>query len=220
MTTFRDILTGAYGYSAKNQPGKIVSEATEALALMTRAVRSVFLMSAQVNPEFFGATSSVAFSAPGWTRPAAALSVYRIEQAGTEVVVVPQFDKAAELAKPAVWLLGQVYRSAGNPLDPVGGSLDFYYTRVPDTPADLDSTVDALWVSALDDLLMLETAIYLALKVGRSEDMATLIPMRDAALRAASTYLQLETSNRVYRYGARRTINLNALSAGMAGGTP
>ncbi len=214
MTTPRDILIAAYGLSNQNQPETIASESTELLDVVVRAGRGLWAFAARINPEFFGATVDVPFAAPGWARPGTAELVWRIENpVGKEVVVVPRSDLKADLARPAVWTLGQIYRSAGNPLDPINGNLTFFYSQVFPKPDTLDTAISALWPTQYDQLLILEAGLYLALKDGRGDEMGSLSGQRDSWAQLFAAFLEHETTNRVYRYGSVRTFNVPALIA-------
>lgn len=214
MTTPRDILIAAYGLSGQSRPAEMATEATELLDVVTRAARGLWAFAARVNPEFFGTSSSVAFAAPGWRRPATAELVWLIENPlGKEVVVVPRRDLKADLARPAVWYLGQVYRSAGNPLDPTAGNLTFYYSQVFPKPANIDVAISDLWPTQFDELLIREAGLYLALKDERYEEMQSLITTRDRWAQLFAAFLEHETTNRVFRYGAVRTFNVPTLIA-------
>ena len=214
MTTPYDILVAAYGLSNQNQPDTIATAATELLDVVTRASRGLWAFAARINPEFFGESADVAYNPPGWARPATAELVWRIENpAGKEVVVVPRSDLKADLARPAVWTLGQIYRSAGNALDPVNGNLTFFYSLVFPKPASIDTALSALWPTQFDELLVRETAMYLALKDGRPEELQPLGTERDRWAQLFAAFLEHETANRVYRYGAARTFNVPTLIA-------
>jgi hypothetical protein len=214
VSTPRDLVIAAYGLSAQNKPDQIATAATELLDVYTRAMQGLWAFAARVNPEFFGTSADVGFSAPGWARPAAAELVWRIENpAGKEVIVVPRSDLKADLARPAVWTLGQVYRSAGNPLDPVGGNLTFFYSQVYVKPLSIDTAITALWPVQFNDLLVREIGLYLALKDGRDTELGTIGAERDRWAQLFAAFLEHETTNRVYRYGSMRVFNVPTLIA-------
>ena len=230
-TTPRDILLAAYGKSTQNLPGDIATEAAELLQVVIRAMRGIYAAAARVNPYFFAEIRpDVAYDASrgGWPRPEAAESVFRIEgqgspggrvPAGTEVVVVPLEDRTAEVGLPAVYRLGQVYRPAGNPADPnENDALTFMYAKRPDDPAGLDSPLDPLWTEQFNELLVLEVAIYLALKDERMEEVQALKQERAPWITSLVAFLQHETANERRRYGAVRYINTSHLYPLLAGG--
>lgn len=201
-TTGQDILDAAYAKSLKNRPGEIATAGTELLKLVVRSMHGLYAYAARVNPIFFAETASVAFASPGWARPALAESVIRIENGTAEVVVVPYNQRDAEPGKPAVWRFGQIYRpaSAGG-LDPQGGSLTFFYAKRPTTPASLAATLDALWTEQFNELLVLEVAIYLALKDGRGEEVPGLTADRDRWVTMFTAFLEHETAQERRSYG-------------------
>lgn len=219
-TTPRQILTAAYAHSTKNRPGVIAAESTELLQVVIRAMRGLYAFAARVNPTFFAKTSAVAFAAPGWSRPEDAESVFRIEDpTGTEVVVVPYDDRGAEVGMPAVYSFGQVYRpaSAAAP-DPQAGNLTFYYAKRPQSPATLDTPLDASWAEQFNELLALEVAIYLSVKDGRQDELGSLRADRDRWIAQFVAFLEHETANERRRYGHIKRINVQTLVPMLAGG--
>lgn len=218
-TTPRQILTAAYSYSTKNRPGVIASESTELLQVVIRAMRGLFAFAARVNPTFFAESASVAFAGTGWPRPEGAESVFRVEQAGVEVAIVPYDDRGAEAGMPALYRFGQVYRpaTAGAP-DPQSGNLTFFYSKRPTSPATLDATVDPLWVEQFNELLALEVAIYLSVKDGRTDELASLLQQRDKWIQLFVAFLEHETANERRRFGHIHRINVQTLVPLLAGG--
>ena len=231
-TTPRDIIVAAYAKSMKNKPGTIATETTELLQLVIRSMRGLYSVAARVNPTFFAEDVDVTLAASAWARPETAESIYRIERvtgttggtgnAGDEVAVVPFDDKKAEEGMNAVYEFGQKFKSAGNSLDPTGGDLKFYYAKRPTDPADLDTAIDAQWQESYDELLILETAIYLAMKDTRGEETGNLKGERDVWAQLFIAFLEHSTANMRARFGhyhlinTKRLIPLNALFAGGA----
>lgn len=208
----QDLLTDAYAKSKKNQPGKIATESTELLGVVNRVVRTFFQIGVRVNPYFFGDTEDVAYVSPGWARPSAAETIYRIETAAeVEVVVVPFEDRSAESGLPAVYRLGQVFRSAGNTNDPTSGTLTFFYSKRPTDVAALTSDIDSMFPDAYRELAVLEIAAYLALKDGRAEEVARLVAERDRWLRMFLAFLEHETVNERRRFGHLQPFNTGSL---------
>jgi len=156
----------------------------------------------------------------GWRRPVDAESVWRIEAdngtvptttAGTEVVVVPFDDKGAEAGKPGVYEFGQQFYGAGNSLDPTSGTLQFFYSRRPTDPATLTATLDASWIEQFNEALILEVAMYLALKDGRPEEYKALAADRDNWVKQYIMFLEHATANERRRFGHIRRINTQTL---------
>lgn len=175
---------------------------------------------------------SYAATTTGWDRPSDAESIWRLEAdlgtlpsttPGTEIVVVPFDDRAAESGKPAVFEFGQKFFGAGNTLDPTSGTLEFFYSKRPADPANLSATLDELWVEQFNELLILEVAIYLALKDGnRDGEVTAFRSERDAWLQRYVAFLEHGTANLRRRYGHRRYINTQTmvpLTSLLAGGS-
>lgn len=213
MITVQEALNGAYGHSSKSQALHI-AEATEGVNVVHRALSGLYAYAARVNPTFFAEQLSVAFAAGGWTRPAAAESIYRIElAAGGEVAVVPFDDRAkAEPGEPCVYEFGQVFRPArAIAPDPQSGNLVFWYARAPTKAATLAATLDAQWTERFDELLMLEVAIYLALKDGRMDEVALLKAERNIWANLFTAFLEHSTANLRARFGQVRRFTTNTL---------
>ena len=225
-TTPEQILAWAYAKSTKNKPGSIASESGELLQVVTRAMRGLFAFAARINPTFFAESAAVAFLSPGWARPQTAEVVFRIEDATfVEVAVVPFDQRKAEPGMPAVYSYGQVYRpaSAAAP-NPQAGSLTFFYAKRPTDPATLQSVLDPLWTEQFNELLVLEVAIYLALKDGRNEEVPPLKEQRDRWAHLYLAFLEHETVNErrsyghISRFNTKSLVPLSSLLAGAPSG--
>lgn len=215
----------------RNKPGTIATESTELLQLVIRSLRGLYAVSARVNPTFFAEDADVTLASTAWARPETSESIYRIERvaattggtgaAGDEVVVVPFDDKKAESGIPAIYEFGQKFKTAGNTPDPTGGDLKFYYSKRPTDPANLDAAIDALWQESFDELLILETAMYLAIKDSREAEVNNLKGERDNWAAMFVAFLEHSTANERRRFGHFHTIvtkRLIPLSAMFAGG--
>lgn len=219
--TPRDVLTAAYAKSKKNQPGVIAAESTELLEVVKRALRGLFAFGARVNPQFFGSEEVVNYVAPGWARPVAAESIYRLEFAtpgpneGKEIVVVGFDDRLAEAGQPAVYRMGQVFRPAGNASDPADtDSIRFFFSKRPDDPANLDADIDPMFPVQYAELLNLETAIYLVVKDGpaaRSDEYTALLKERERWVNLFVAFLEHETTIERRRWGHIRAFNTSSL---------
>lgn len=209
MSTPQDIVVAALAYSTKNKPSFITSREAELFEVVMRAMRRLYLFSVKINPEFFGISENIAFAAGGWARPALALSIWRIENPGTnEVIVVPREQLQADEGRPAVYRLGQKFYSAGNALDPVSGTLTFFYTKKPTVPATFATAFSADWPTDFDGLLVAETAIYLARQDGRTDEAATIKAERDEWAGEFASFLETEQLNVVYLYGNAKNYNI------------
>jgi hypothetical protein len=221
----RDILQAAYAKSLKNRPGAIASESTELLQVVIRSMRGLYAFAARINPLFFAESAAVAFAAPGWPRPQNAEAVFRIEMpSGAECVVVPFDDRQAEPGMPAVYEFAQKYIpvTALAP-NPQNGNLTFYYAKRPTDPADLDSAIDALWTEQFNELLILEVAIYLALKDGRVDEVGAYKLDRDRWANLFAAFLEHESMNERRRYGQVARFNVKSMMpiwSLLAGGAP
>lgn len=212
-TTVQAVLTGAYAHSAKNNPSKIATDATELLQVVIRATRGLYSFAARVNPFFFAVKTNVVGVAGVWARPVAAESLFRIEDdSDDEVAVVPLDDKLAEPSMPAVYEFGQNFYTAGAVIDPdATDTLTFFYSKRPDSPADITANIDATWPEQFNELLMLEVAIYLALKDGRTEELSTLTAARDKEVQLYVAFLEHATVNVRRRWGSVQRFNTPTL---------
>ena len=224
-TTVQDIVVAALARSAKNRPGYLATNSTELTGSVYRVLRGFFAAGARINPTFYGKTASVALTAGGWPRPADCEAVFRIETPATppvEVVVVPYDDRAAETSKPALYRLGQVYFSAGNSLDPTVGNLTFWYSKQPGVLAGLTDTLDPLWPETFNNALIIDLAMYLAIKDGRADEAQVLQPERDRWVTLYQAFLEHETMNEVRRFANVRLFNSPSMHdlTKMLAGTP
>lgn len=220
-TTPQQILNGAYGKSTKNQPGTIATEATELLAVVTRALRGLYAAAARVSPSFFGIVVTVPKDAgtSSWPRPTDAESVFRAELPdGSPVAIVPFDDRTVESALPSIYPMGSSYYPAGLPTDPAG-DLRLYYSKLPDAPAGLATTIDGTWPEQFNELLILETAIYLATKdggSGRESELQVLLQDRNRWLALFVAHLEHATAGMQRRWALRPT-DLQGLMPLLAG---
>ena len=214
-TNHTDLIEAPYPKSMKNNPGQIATESTELLQVVIRMIRKFYSIAARVNPRYFASTSDVTFPGDGlgWARPEGAESVYRIEAAdGSEIVVVPEDDKEAESGMAAVFRKGKAYYSAdGSDPDDTADTLTFWYSKRPTDPGTLAATIDSLWEEAYNELVILEVALYLANKDGRSEEVGQLASDRDEWLRMFIMFLEHETVNERRRFGHIRRFNTESL---------
>lgn len=215
-TTVRQLIEAAYAKSTKNKANTIASESGELLQLVIRTLRSLYAGGARVNPYFFSESANVAFASPGWARPEGAQLIYRIEAAsvsppasitaGTEIAVVPFESKNIEPGKPALFRFGQIFRPVSTsatvaPISPQNGSLTFYYSRRPSTPASLDTAIDSLWIEDFNEIIILRIARYLALKDGRTDEAGLLATELTEWAEQFVAFLEHETANEIRSYG-------------------
>lgn len=220
MTTYEEIILAAHGYSSKSRPNMLATNATELLALASRAVRGLFAVASHVNPEYWGTSENVNHDGAGWPRPENAQTVFRIERAsdGVEVAVVPFDDPAAEIARPAVYHLGRKYRIAASPLGPLAADqLRIYYSRLPAKPANMTDVIDAQWEESFDAFLTLEVAIYLAMKDGRVDEVAALKPDQQKEAQLFVDFMTYATPVTSARFGQPRRVTLPSIMPLLAG---
>ena len=199
MATPREIITAAYAKSTKNQPEEIATNETELLEVVNRKVRSLFSPAATVNPLAFGKTDTMTWGGTAYPRPTDAESVFRIENAGAKVHIVPFDDRGLMGTQDAVYVLGTNYYVAsglaGNP------ALTAWYSKTPTDAADIDATIDASWPETFNNLIVLDVALYLAEKDGRDEELPGLRQDRTEWLNLFTAYLNHETVGETRRYG-------------------
>lgn len=203
-TTVQQILDAAYATSKANRPGTIASETTELLQVVQRSLRMLFADAVEHNRVFYVTRQAVAWDAilQGWPMPKLVEAVIRIERAtGVQVAEVPFDDRRAELGKPAVFMVGQVFYPAGNALDPVNETLTMFCSKMPATLSSLDSTLDPLWPEQFNQVLIWDVAQYLAVKDGREGEAAAFTTERDREHARYVNFLRHATTTLVRRYG-------------------
>ena len=225
-----EIFTAAYAKSRKNQPG-ITTTPSENLATFNRVWPVFWTIAARVNPAFFGRTQLIPYNVPlgGWPRPSDAESIYLIEEDGEDVAIVPFDERDADPFTPGVYEWGQVFFSAGNPLDPQGTEsiaesvlegLDFWYSRKAPIPTTSSEELSSLFPENFFELIVLELAMVFAHKDERTEEIVRLKPDRDAWLRLYVAHLEHATTGvrrstgAAQRFTAQTYMPLNALLTG------
>lgn len=220
-TTYQEIITNAHGYSSKNRPDQIATQATELLALASRAVRGLFAVAARAHPEYWGQTANTAHDGVGWPRPANAQTVIAIVRTndGAPVKIVPFDDKLAELSHPSVYFYGRKYRITGSVLGPFNGDLlTIAYSRMPNKPVLLTDIIDADWEESFDPFLTLEVAIYLALKDGRLDEVEMLKPAQQKEAQLFLDFMANANVGMTFRFGQPRRVSVPSIMPLLAGG--
>ena len=222
-TTPRQILTGSYAKSKKNQPGTIATESTELLQVVIRALRAAYSYAARVNPIYFAESSDVVWDTDGWPLPTSAESIFRLENNAdqTEIVIVPFDDRTAESGMPAVYRMGAKLYPAGNAGDPDNTvTITFWYSKRPDDPADLDTAIDATWPEQFNELLILAVAAYLAQKDERGPELAALKGELGEQAKLFGAHLEHHIAQERRRTGQLRRFNSPTLfpTASILGG--
>lgn len=162
----QEILTGAYAHNHSITPNKAIVDATEGLQLIIRAMNGMSLFASSINPAAISGRDEVAFDTDGWPRPEDALVVfYREDEDGVEVALVPIDNRAAELELPAVYFWGNKYYRSNDIGPEDDAPLIMFYGKKLESPANLAATIDAAWPEAFNELLQLEVAILMNIKL-------------------------------------------------------
>ena len=209
MATVQQVLNYAYAKSSKNQPATIGTEAVELLEEVQRILTGAFQIAGVVNPIRMATSTPVVGVGSVWARPAAAETIFRIEDAtGAEVAVVPIDDKLCCEPQKALFELGSDFIADAGQTNPPGATdtLTFFYSSWPvrPTPDDLTGTIDPLFPDAYVNLLSLQLAIYLSRKDGRMDEVQVLAEERNAWLGRYVAWLQHGTANLQKRIGQKR----------------
>lgn len=199
--TPQDVLNQAYAKSLKNQPGFIANEATELLAQVNRALRALYSIAASINPTFFGKSADMSEAGQTWLEPDDAESVYYMEEksGGAEVIVVPVNEQDVEPGKKAVYSVGRVFRASST--NPPSAVVTAYYSKKSEIAASLSTPLDQTWDEGHNELLVLELALFLAIKDGRAEELGGLAQQRNMELRRFVTRLEHHLANIRSRFG-------------------
>src|SRR5690606_24237135 len=229
-TTPQMLFEAAIPRSKLNLASDLASADTELLQYLARAMRGVFAFAARINPYYFGATKEQAHGESGWPMPEDAESVYLIQGTGAanapdgeRVRIVPSVDPEAVQSRPSVFFRGRAFHATGNAADPSADEvLRMFYSRLPIVPGDVDQPIDPLWCEQYNELLVLEIAIYLAIKDNdsgrRAHELNELRAQRDSWARLFAAHLQ-HVAPAVRRKGHVRQINVDTLLPLLAGGS-
>ncbi len=222
-TTVQDILDAAYAKSTKNQPGTIANETVELLSVVARKLAGIFSFAARIDPTHFATQEDVAGAASAWLKPETAEVVFRIEDtAFAEVVVVPIDDRLAADPKPALYEFGQSFFASAGQANPPGATdtLKFWFAKRPDdpNPNTIAGVLDLGWDEAYNELLILEVAIYLALKDGRANEVEMLKQERNTWAALFASHLANRTANLQRRFGHKGFVNVDTLLPMLTGG--
>ncbi len=223
-TTVQDILDGAFAKSNKNQPGTIATSVTELLQAVIRATRGIYSFAAAIDPKHFADTLDVVGVGGSWERPEVAEAIIRIEDAAfAEVVVVPLDDRLAADPQIALYEFAGEFIADATQTNPPGDTdtLTFWFSKRPDDPLpvdDLDGVLDPDWDEAYNELLILELALYLALKDGRDTEVQLLKVDRNQWAQLFGSYLMHSTANEQRRFGHKHIVNVDSLLPMLTGG--
>ena len=222
-TIVQDILDGAYSKSTQNQPGQIATESVELVELVTRLLRGLYSFAAAINPIHFAVKVPVTGVASVWARPENAEAVIRIETlAFAEVSIVPYDDRLADNPNPSVYEFARVFTASEGQTTPPAPTvvLDFWCSKRPVDPSPFTTSgvLDPDWQEDFNELLVLEVAIFLAIKDGRAAEAEQLKQERNAWASRFASYLQHATPGLKRRFGHRRHVDVETLLPLLAGG--
>jgi hypothetical protein len=195
----QDVILAALARSSKNQSTYLATNASELLSALNRSLRGAYAIASRVSPEYVGVIVAVTGVSGVWARPAAAEQVWWVEKTnGTEVAVVPPSERAAEAGRPSVYRIGRNYYTVGRTVpvaDPTPTEvLNFYAAMRPAALATITDALPATWDDAYDNLLVLDLALYLALKDGRLEELGALRTERQAWLSLYVNFVATEST--------------------------
>ncbi|MBA3645291.1 MAG: hypothetical protein H0W63_03865 [Gemmatimonadaceae bacterium] len=222
--TPRQIITRAVAKSVKST---VLNQTTEGLDRVKQIVRTMFVIAARVNPEFFVGSATVAHDAGigGWAVPDSAEAVFFVGTTRTgECAILTFADRTMEAGvKASVYRFGQKFNTPGGTLDPnAADSAVMYYSRRPTDPVGLDNAIDGDFPVNHNQLLIDEMAVYLAIKDGRPDDIELFKQDRDNSLKLFVAHMEHATLGVRMRYRGQRDLHTNsiiALSSLLAGGT-
>jgi hypothetical protein len=169
-----EIIAAAWLRSRKNDAEITADSELELLPVLQRKLRKRIAQSVRVNRTFYSDVLAVPAFNSAWPRPVAAVSVFRIERAsGKQVAVVDVDESDADPARPSVYELGGAFHPAGVPAGPdPAETLTFFFVRRAIVPTTLLDSIDPAFPDDHVDVLILDVAAHLALKDGRSEELA------------------------------------------------
>jgi len=204
-TTVQDILDQAYNLSGKTQPGELVDEGSEIPLAVHRHLRATYLIGAQVNPTFFGASAAVAGVASVWAEPTDSNLVFYIEDATPAPISIRRLqEKAESWEDPSVYALGRSFYPCGGANDPSGTeTLTMYYSKKPSALTALADTLDVTWDEDHNDVLIYALGTYMATKDYGSQqgELAVFTDDFKAAVARYLTHLRLDVVGVVSRFG-------------------
>jgi len=118
------------------------------------------------------------------------------------VTEVPFDDRRADRARPSVYMLGQVFYPAGNAGDPTGEPLIMFCSVLPAPLPTLASEIDPLFPEQFLRIVILDVAIYLAVKDGdRENEIAAFTTEREREQARYVEYLRHATTTLGRRWG-------------------
>lgn len=176
MATVATVLTRAYGYDDSFVSGQVADVSNELVPLVDQLQKKYFGRAAQINPRYWGTSTTIAASSNKWTLPSSVLRFWRIEKTdGTEVKLVSKDDVSAEFP-PRVYQLGRTLYTVNETGDPdeTTDSLVVYSNRYPSDVTSTSDSIDTEFPDHFYPLLEMGVAEYLARRAGLFDLAATL----------------------------------------------
>lgn len=177
MLTATDYITRAIARSYRNRGEVLAADAPELLDALTLLFAERYAQASGYNTAVFLAQAALAWDTDGWQIPADCDTIVLLQTpTGVTVNVVAIDNLAAEPSEPAIYRLGRRYRPAGNPNDPTGVNLVLWYTQQPAAFTLVTDTPGEAWPQQFDTMIVVDLAVWLAIKDARSDDVAALEP--------------------------------------------
>lgn len=188
--TVQQIIEAGYIRSTRNTPG-VTAQDPELIGFLNRVYAAYFLLMAKASPDRFRSELPVALAgAPAAAAIPATVRdiVYAEDATGAEVSVVPREEagRSWHLAPCLIWI-GSSVRSRAQTGDPVAGAtITLLVLLAASTLTALTDTLDARFTDEYLELLILEIAVYLAIKdPNRDSDEVKQMGEERAAAQAA-----------------------------------
>lgn len=167
----------AMARSYRNRGTVLAPDVPELVDALNLIFQERYGQASGLNPAVFLKTAVLAWTGANWVIPADCDTMVKMTKAsGEEVFVVAIDNLTAEPTEAAVYRQGRAYFPAGNPNDPVNQPLIAYYDQIPAALVDDTSVPDAAWPQQFDTMIVLDLALWLAMKDGRTDDLQALTP--------------------------------------------
>lgn len=177
MLTAADYIARAVARSYRNRGEVLAVDAPELLDALTLLFTQRYAQAAGYNPAVFLVQAVMAWDTDGWQIPANCDTVVLLQTPTAQAVNVVAIDNlAAEPSEPAVYRIGRRYRPAGNANDPTAVALSIWYTQQPVAFTATGDSPDAAWPQQFDTMIVVDLAVWLAIKDARGDDIAALEP--------------------------------------------
>lgn len=182
--TVQTIVDGGVAHSTVSDPNRLYTTA-EIVRVVNDYQRKYMARANALNPHRFKSASLLAAPGAGlpWTITVLFSDLVHLEKSdGTEVRIVDEQDSKSEVpprvrveARNLLFTIGD----SADP-DPVSDQLKLWYAPIPVELTSLASNLDDRFPEQYNRILMLEVAMYLALKDGRIEEAASFQGQLDA----------------------------------------